>query len=99
MAVQSAPPCGPHAKSIAFCSTAVGWSDRHTQKSAVAPLLLMVRDEFLFNTVQYRRGKLAQPRDAFTARQGMERNGAFLFFFEMETERSERLQKNSKNPY
>jgi hypothetical protein len=34
--MQSAPPCGPHAKSIAFCSTAVGWSERHTQKSAPA---------------------------------------------------------------
>jgi hypothetical protein len=41
MAVQSAPPCGPHAKSIAFCSTAVGWSERHTQKSAAAPVLLL----------------------------------------------------------
>jgi len=30
--VQSAP-C-PHEKSIAFCSAAVDWSDRHTQKSA-----------------------------------------------------------------
>jgi len=36
MDVQSAPPCGPHAKSIAFCSTAVGWSERHTQKSEAA---------------------------------------------------------------